>query len=100
VSKTRNKGHNDAENTRGYIRELEKEIRSLRQELRRYEKYDRAQREQDSSDHTSDNEDTSPNLLMTKNCDSCGKGKIIQTLEICGKIYGTCGTCGHNDRIS
>jgi hypothetical protein len=81
------------------VRELEKEIRSLRQQLRQYEKYQRNQDEEERYD----SEDTYPNLeiKLTKPCEQCGPGKgvVVETLEIMGKTYGTCNTCGYNDRI-
>lgn len=50
-----------------------------------------------------DSEDTYPDLevKLTKDCQNCGpgKGKVVETLEIMGKTYGTCNICGYNDRI-
>lgn len=48
-----------------------------------------------------DSEDTYPELpkLFTKPCENCGKGKVIETLQIGDKIYGRCDTCDTNDRI-
>ena len=98
MSKTKNKTRTEAEHYRGIIREYEKEIKSLRQQLRQYEKYSRSQ---DSSENSGyDNEDTFVEKKLIKSCDNCGKGTVIETLEILGKIYGTCDTCGYNERMN
>lgn len=80
---------------RGYIRELEKNIRSLQKQLRSYEKYERVEHEV-----ISDSEDTFPkDVKLTKDCSICGKGKMVETLEIMGKTYGECANCGTKGRI-
>jgi len=38
-------------------------------------------------------------MLLTKDCGFCGKGKVVETLEIQGKVYGRCQVCETNDRI-
>ncbi len=96
MAKTKRKTHSEVEASRGIIRELEKEVRSLRQQLRQYEKYE--QRSQDI-EYSNDNEDTHVELKLTMDCDSCGKGKMIETLELGGKIYGTCNVCDHRGRM-
>lgn len=97
MAKTKNKTHSDAEHYRGIIREYEKEIRSLRQQLRQFEKYE--QRSQDE-DINSDNEDTHVEMKMTKDCDSCGKSKIVETLNLGHRgIFGQCAHCGFHGRI-
>lgn len=96
MAKTKQKSRSDSEHMRGIIREYEKEIRSLRQQLRQFEKYE--QHSQDE-EYKLDNEDTYVDLKMVKNCSSCGKGKIVETLAIMGKIYGTCNICEHKERM-
>lgn len=95
LSKTKNKTHSEVENSRGIIRELQKEVKSLRQQLRQYEKYDRSQ----DSDNSYDSEDTKVDLLLTKDCIECGKGKVVESLQLQDKVYGTCSHCGCNARI-
>lgn len=95
MSKTKNKTHSEVENSRGIIRELQKEVKSLRQQLRQYEKYDRSQ----DSDDSKDSEDTKVELLLTKDCESCGKGKLVETLQLGDKIYGVCSHCAGHGRI-
>lgn len=48
-----------------------------------------------------DSEDTYPDLpmLLTKPCEACGKGKVVETLQIQGKVYGRCNVCETNERI-
>jgi hypothetical protein len=95
LAKTKQKSRSESEHFRGILKEYEKEIRSLRQQLRQYEKYDRSQDEESSSD----SEDTQVQLLMTKDCTCCGKGKVIETLQIMGKTYGTCNMCDYKERL-
>lgn len=98
MSKSKRKNRSETEHIRGYIRELEKEIRSLRGQLKQYEKYERSQ----DSETARDREDTFPSLevpKLTKPCESCGKGTVIETLEIMGKIYGTCNVCDYKERM-
>lgn len=85
------------ENIRGYVRELEKEIRSLQKQVRQYEKWDRSQDEE----ITRDSEDTYPDLPMKRSCDcpSCGKNKVVETLDLGIKgCYGEC-ICGYKGKI-
>lgn len=97
MAKTRNKTHSEVESMRGYVRELEKEIRSLRQLLRQYEKYE--QRSQDD-EIGNDSEDTQVEMKMTKDCDSCGKSKIVETLNLGHRgIFGQCAHCGFHGKI-
>lgn len=96
MGKTKRKNHSEIEHLRGITREYEAEIRRLRKQLRQYEKYDR----QDYSDEEiKDSEETYPNLKLTQDCSNCGKGKLVETLEIQNKIYGTCNHCGFNGRL-
>ena len=98
LSKSKQKNRSETEHLRGIIREYEKEIKSLRKQLRQFEKYE--QNSQDEEVATS-SEDTYPDkeVLLTKDCDNCGKSKMVQTLEIMGKVYGECSLCGNKGRI-
>jgi hypothetical protein len=97
LAKTRNKTHSEVEAMRGYVRELEKEIRSLRQLVRKHEKYE--QRSQDE-EINGDSEDTHVEIKLTKTCTDCGKGKMIQTLDLGHRgIYGECGLCNFKGRM-
>jgi hypothetical protein len=96
MAKTKNKNHSEIESLRGYVRELEKTVRSQQKQLRQYEKYDRSQDDEVSKD----SEDTHlEKVLLTKPCTECGKGHVIETLEIMGKIYGTCNVCDYKSRM-
>lgn len=82
---------------RGYIRELEKEVKSLRRQVRQYEKYDRTV--QSSDEKLNDSEDTKPDLKRTKNCPSCEKHKMVETLDLGAKgVYGEC-ICGFKGKM-
>lgn len=98
MSKTKQKGNTEIEHLRGLVRELQKENRSIKKEIRRFEKY-----EQNSQDENliGGSEDTYPELetKLTKNCQSCGKGKVIETLQVFDKCYGKCNICGIHERI-
>jgi hypothetical protein len=96
LSKTKQKNRSEHEVLRGYIRELEKQIRALRSQVKSYEKYDRSQDEEQYND----TEDTAPNLKFTKDCDNCGKGKLVETFTFGNNTYGTCGHCGHSGKIN
>lgn len=93
MSKTPRKTKSEVEHLRGYVRELERLVRSLQQQLRQYEKYE--QKSQDEEIVT-DTEDTFPSLKVK--CDSCGKGTFDE-YEIMGKIIGTCNICGERRRL-
>jgi hypothetical protein len=96
---SRKKDKSELEHLRGKIRELEKENKQLRRRLKYAEKWevDEIERESDE-DVVKDSEDTLPKLLAA-DCDNCGRGKLVQSLEIRGKIYGTCNICKANGRI-
>jgi hypothetical protein len=97
LAKTKQKNRSEIEAMRGYVRELEKEIRSLRKQLRSYEKYE--QTSQDESIQT-DTEDTHVELKFSIPCSDCGKGKMIETLNLGIRgIFGECGVCGFKGRM-
>lgn len=98
MSKSKQKNRSELEALRGFNRELEKEVRSLRKQLKQLEKYERTS--QDDNDVIA-NEDTYPEIefKLTKDCSSCGKNKVVESLEIMGKIYGQCPTCGYSERL-
>jgi hypothetical protein len=98
VNLSRKKDKSELEHLRGIIRELEKENRQLRQRLKHAEKWEVDESTQDDGDTPKDSEDTLPKLL-TADCDNCGRGKLVQSLELRGKIYGTCNICKANGRI-
>lgn len=98
MAKTKNKSHSELENYRGIIREYEKEIKSLRKQLRQYEKYERTQ--ESSDEQRKDTEDTVVDLKRTCTCQSCGKGKLVETLDLGHRgVFGMCSHCGENGKI-
>ena len=96
MSKTKRKNRSDTEFLRGYIRELEKEVRSLQKQVKASEKWNRSQDEEIARD----SEDTYPDIKKSCECLNCGKGKVVETLEIVGKVYGECDVCGFKGRIA
>lgn len=80
------------------IREQEKEIRQLQKQLTFHQKRHHLAEVPQDDDVVRDSEDTPPKLLM-KDCDGCGKGKLIESIEIMGKVYGNCSNCKQSGRI-
>lgn len=89
-----NSDRSELEHYKGLLRSAEKEIKSLRQQLRYYEKY--GNEHEDESIETDDNVHIEQKYL--KPCHECGKG-FMEEFEIIGKIYGTCNICGHRERL-
>lgn len=97
MGKLKNKSRSEIENARGILREYEKEIRSLRQQLRRFEKYERQNHD---ADVKNDSEDTHRDLKFTKDCLDCGKGKMVETLDLGARgLFGECAHCGSKGRM-
>lgn len=88
---------NSEEWYKGQIRELQKEVRQLRKQLKSYEKYSRAQDEEFGND----TEDTMPKNIkpVVAICHECGKGKL-STFEIVGRIFETCNICEYRKKIN
>jgi hypothetical protein len=86
------KERNSEEYYRGIIRELKKEIRQLRQQLRQYEKYASEPLSQDEEQATS-TEDT-----YIKVCKNCGKGKLKE-IDIVGRIFEQCDICDYRRKV-
>lgn len=102
---SRKRDKNESEHLRGEIKTLQKQLREekaktrqLEKQLSFYEKRKHFHEDTQDNDEIRDSEDTIPKAL-TKDCEVCGKGKLIETLEILGKIFGTCNHCGQNGRI-
>lgn len=97
MSKTRRKTSTEIEHLRGYCRELEKTVRSLQKQVKSSEKWNRSQDEE----YSRDSEDTYPDLPLKRTCDcpSCGKNKVVETLDLGTKgCYGEC-VCGYKGKI-
>lgn len=83
---------------RGRIRELERENRALKKQLKQLEKKEHFFDEGQDIEIASDSEDTFPDLKAKTPCHSCGKG-FIEEFEIMGRIIGTCNICGDRKRL-
>jgi len=81
---------------RGQVRELQKENRALKKQLRQYEKFELSQDEE----IITDTEDTYVELKKLTKClsDSCGKGIYVE-MELMNKVFGTCNVCGDRRRL-
>lgn len=96
MAKTKNKSHSELENVRGYIREMEKEIRSLRQQLRQFEKYSQTSQDEE---YDKNDEDTHVELKFKILCTHCEKNYMVETLDLGHRgIFGQC-ICGHKGRM-
>lgn len=99
MSKTKRKTRSEQEHLRGYIKELEKTVRSLQQQLRQYEKYEQNSNSQDEEFYL-DSEDTKKEFKMKSDCFDCGKGKMVETINLGTRgIYGACDHCGFKGRM-
>lgn len=97
MAKTKNKNRSEIEAMRGYTRELEKEIRSLRKLLRNYEKYEQTSQDEE---YDRNDEDTFIEMKFSKPCLDCGKGTVVETLNLGHRgIYGECAVCGFKGRM-
>lgn len=79
---------------RGLLREANKRIRQLEQEVKSLRKYERSQDEE----VVVDEEDTYPDKKPLIRCDSCSKG-FYEEFEIMDKVIGTCNVCGDRKRL-
>lgn len=90
---------NSEEWYKGRIRELEKENRALKRQLREIEKKEHIFDENSQDDEiATDSEDTYPAARRLSQCGDCGKG-LIEEYEIMGKVIGTCNICGFRKRL-
>lgn len=87
---------------RGQVRELQKENRALKRQLKFLEK-----KEHIFDDDTSqevevagDSEDTYPDMQRKAKepCSDCGKG-FMDEFEFLGRVFGTCNICGNRKRL-
>lgn len=98
MSKTSRKTHDETEHLRGLLKEAEKKIRSLEQELKRFKKHENLyENNKDEIQEILHKEPTKKKDL--KKCPSCGKGHL-EELEIIGRVYGSCNICSHRERLS
>lgn len=75
--------------------ELKKQIRSLQHQVRELQKHEHMY-DMEPGDNLPDetNEDTHTPIA----CRECGKG-VYQEIELLGKVYGTCVTCGDRKKL-
>lgn len=87
---------------RGRIRELEKENRALKKQLKFLEKKEHIFDDTGSQEVevASDSEDTYPGMQRKAKepCHDCGKG-FMDEYELLGRVYGTCNICGNRKRL-
>jgi hypothetical protein len=92
------KDKDGAEFWRGKYRELEKEVRQLRKQVKYFSNRDHLnEKTQYDEEIIKDSEDTSP-LKRLKRCPDCYKG-YMEEFEILGKCFGTCNICGYREKL-
>lgn len=79
----------------GEIRSLNKLVKSLRQRIKQLEKQEHIF-EQELS--TAGEPEELPIGKQQVLCEDCSKGYYLE-LDLNGKIYGTCQTCGYHKRL-
>ena len=84
---------------RGKHRELLKENRNLRKQLKQLEKYERTYIGQDDADTPSDSEDTLPKSVNYIPCPNCGGGKL-RHFELIGRVYEECNECNYRKKLN
>lgn len=96
----KNKSKNGEEWLRGQIRELQKENRALKKQLKQIQKKEHIFDNDQDEDLSSDSEDTQVILRKVIKClsDSCGKG-VYDEMELMSKLYGKCNVCGDQRRL-
>lgn len=96
MSKTSRKTHDRSEHLHGLLREKEKEIKTLKQELRQFKKRE--------SLYENNREEIQEVLVKKeekkklRRCTDCSKG-FYEEIELMGKVFGTCKICGFRERL-
>lgn len=109
MSKTPRKTRSESEHQRGVIRELTKENRALKKQLKHLEKkqhiFDLDEQPENpifvqDTDVDHDTEDTHklPARFKCSDEDGCGKG-YMEEYHILDRIIGTCNICGNRKRL-
>lgn len=80
------------------IRELEKEVRTLRKELQYFKKRDHLSDRSQDEDVAKDSEDTQVVLDTRIRCEECARG-YYKEIELLDKVFGTCNVCENRKRL-
>ncbi len=94
----KNKSKNGEEWLRGQIRELQKENRALKKQLKQLQKKEHIFDESQDEEVCGDSEDTHIELPKLIKCEDCGKGVYVE-YELMGKVFGTCNICNNRKRL-
>jgi late competence protein required for DNA uptake (superfamily II DNA/RNA helicase) len=101
MSKTRSKNRDEITHFKGIIRKLEKQIRQLQKQLKYYTKKDHLY--EDVRDQIQEVIAKEDEIVAKKeeqvDCDKCNNGHMTNLLELLGKWYGECNSCGYRKRI-
>jgi hypothetical protein len=98
MSKTRRKSHGEGEHFKGIIRELTKENRQLKKELKHLKKGENLYENNKEEIQEILEKKNEPDATKQKLCTDCFKG-YFEEIEILGKVFGTCGTCGFRKKL-
>ena len=95
MAKTPKKSHNELKFLKEQIRDLQKENRRLKRQVKQTEKYAHIPEETTSQEV----EEVEIEVIKNKlECLECGKGHY-EEFEIMDRIYGTCNICEDRKRI-
>lgn len=98
MGKVRNKKHDETQYYKGLIRDLEKQVRNLKRQLKYYTKREHILNEHldDIKELTSKKEEP---ILKKLKCTECNKGTLDEFMVL-DRLYGTCNSCGHRKRLN
>lgn len=99
MSKTRRRTHSESESYKGVIRELQKENRQLKKELRQYiKREDLYENNKDEIHEVIEKQKKTEESSKRIKCQSCGKG-YLDVVEIMNRVFGTCVICGDRKKL-
>ena len=88
----------EVEYYRSIIRELEKENRKLKKELKYHTKREELYENNREEIHEVLENKKEIKVKKLKRCDDCSKG-FLEEIEIMNKVFGTCNICGFRKKL-
>lgn len=90
MGKVKNKNSNEIEYLRGINKELRKENKALKRQVRDLQKHEHMYEELPEVEEEI--------VSRRAKCDECFKG-YMDEIEFLGRVYATCETCGHRKKL-
>lgn len=84
MGKTKNKNKSEVEFLRGEVRRLKRQVKQLERTAHFFE--------------TAIVEEAPVEVKKVRHCNNCGKG-VMAEFEIMDRVFATCGTCGHREKL-